>query len=109
MWSYIKVLKNYDVFKGRATRTEFWGSLLISWIVFVVLVAVEDACGCGEALAMLYFWAVIVPHFAAGVRRLHDTGYSGWFLFIPYYGLALTLWPGQRGKNRFGDDPRQSR
>lgn len=55
------------------------------------------------------------------VRRLHDTGYSGWFAlliiviaFIPFInflnfvvGLYLLFAPGQIGANKYGHQPNQ--
>jgi uncharacterized membrane protein YhaH (DUF805 family) len=55
----------------------------------------------------------LVPMIAAGIRRLHDTGRSGFWILIymiPLIGwLALMVrWAedGQRGPNRFGPDPK---
>ncbi len=56
--------------------------------------------------------ALIIPGIAVSVRRLHDTGRSGWFLllgFIPIVGgILLLVWMcsrGTEGPNRFGADP----
>ena len=54
----------------------------------------------------------LIPAISAGVRRLHDTNRSGFFLlisFIPFVGGLVLLFflipEGTKGKNRFGPDP----
>jgi uncharacterized membrane protein YhaH (DUF805 family) len=48
------------------------------------------------------------------VRRLHDTGRSGWWLLIGIIpligGIVLIVWfaqDGERGVNRFGPNPKE--
>ena len=54
----------------------------------------------------------LIPAISAGVRRLHDTNRSGFFLllsFIPFIGGLILLFffiaEGTKGKNKFGPDP----
>jgi len=61
------------------------------------------------AISML---ALLIPSIAAGIRRLHDTDRSGWWLliaFIPLIGVIVLLVffvsGGTAGANRFGEDP----
>jgi uncharacterized membrane protein YhaH (DUF805 family) len=56
---------------------------------------------------------VLVPGIAVGVRRLHDTGRSGWWLligFVPLIGaivlLVFLVGAGNAGPNAHGDDPK---
>ena len=80
---YLKVLKNYAVFRGRARRKEFWYFLLANAIAVVVLTTIDIALGGYGAdarfvpLSMFYMFAVLIPAMAVTVRRLHDTGRSG--------------------------------
>jgi len=65
-------LNKYAEFDGRATRAEFW------WFtVFVILVtaALESL---SEVLGSVFLIAMLLPFLAAGTRRLHDIGKSGW-------------------------------
>ncbi|MDT7577550.1 MAG: hypothetical protein QOH17_3883, partial [Pseudonocardiales bacterium] len=64
-------------------------------------------------LGGLYSLAVLLPSLAVGVRRLHDTDRSGWWLLIgliPIIGgivlLVFFVLEGTRGPNRFGADPK---
>jgi uncharacterized membrane protein YhaH (DUF805 family) len=105
------VLSKYATFTGRAERPEYW------WWVLGVLIAAGVASlldgmifGSDTAiLGGLLSLAIIVPNIAVGVRRLHDTDRSGWWLLltlIPVIGLLVLIWfmiqPGTPGANRFG-------
>ncbi|MFT4692892.1 MAG: uncharacterized membrane protein YhaH (DUF805 family) [Limisphaerales bacterium] len=103
---YINVLKNYAVGKGRARRKEYWMFVLFNFIIVVVLGFIEGFLGGPGIIAQIYNLAVLVPSIAVGVRRMHDTDHSGWFLLIPIYNLILAVREGQRGDNRFGFDPK---
>src|SRR4051812_17478759 len=92
------VTKNYANFAGRLGLAGFWWFVLVNFVVglvlFVLVVAVHPIF---FILLIGYDLAVIVPSLAAGVRRLHDTGKSGWFLLIwliPIVGpiILLVLW-----------------
>ncbi len=77
--------QKYVVFSGRASRPEFW-----YWILFTILVAVafniiESVLNIRVGIVRALFnLAVFLPGLAVSVRRLHDTGRSGWFLLILY-------------------------
>lgn len=70
---------------GRATRSEYWWSVL-----FYVFLA-SALFGENEALGTL--WAVItfVPNFTVRARRLHDTGRSAWNLLWNLLQLLVGL------------------
>lgn len=116
---YLKVLRNYVGFSGRARRKEYWMFTLFSSIAFIVTGILDTVFGTFDAqagiglLSTLYGLAVFLPTLAVNVRRLHDTDRSGWWLllgFIPLIGglvlLVFTLLEGTRGDNRFGADPK---
>ena len=102
-------LKKYFVFQGRASRSEYWWFQLIvspSYLISEVLDNEVSFFFLGITLFKL------IPAISAGVRRLHDTNKSGFFLlisFIPFIGglvlLFLLIPVGTKGKNRFGPDP----
>ena len=88
------VLENYANFQGRARRAEFWWFVLANIIISIGL---SLLMAIASALIVLYivFWlAMLIPSLAVGVRRLHDTGKSGWFLLlelIPLIGGIILL------------------
>ncbi len=116
---YLDVLKKYAVFTGRARRKEYWMFFLFNIIVSVVLGIIDSLTGTTSLqygvglLGGLYSLAVIIPSIAVGVRRLHDTDRSGWWLligFIPLIGVIVLIvffcLDSTPGDNRFGPNPK---
>jgi uncharacterized membrane protein YhaH (DUF805 family) len=56
-------------------------------------------------LNFTYFIGMIIPTFAVCVRRLHDTGKSGWLMLIPFVNLILFCIKGDKGFNKYGENP----
>ncbi len=108
---YTKVLKNYVTFSGRARRKEYWMFFLFNFIISIVFGIVTGIIGLPE-LAYLYSLAVLLPSIAVGVRRLHDTGRSGWWLLIglvPLIGaivLIIFFVQDSLEENQYGDNPK---
>lgn len=118
---YLKVLKNYVGFDGRARRKEYWMFTLFNLIIMVALMALqmmatsisEGATMAVSLLLMLYALGVLLPSVAVTIRRLHDIDKSGWWIliaFVPFVGglilLVFEVMEGTRGDNRFGADPK---
>lgn len=80
--------KKYATFSGRASRSEYWFFYLFYIIVYVLGMVIEGAAGI-VGLSYLFILPIILPTLAVSVRRMHDTGHSGWFLLIPIYNLVL--------------------
>lgn len=121
---YLRVMRdNYANFNGRARRKEYWMFtlffmlfLLVPSFVFGLLIGMFPSetvlISGGIILAALYF-IHLVPALAVTVRRLHDTGKSGWLYLlalIPYIGSLIififTVIKGDRGDNKYGPDPK---
>jgi uncharacterized membrane protein YhaH (DUF805 family) len=83
-------LTKYAEFNGRASRAEFWWFALFITLVSAALVYVN------ENVYYIFQIAVLLPFLAAGSRRLHDVGKSGWwqlFLLVPIAGIVvLGIW-----------------
>ena len=113
----------YATFSGRASRSEYWWGYLGYVVIATVLqifalvgaIALIDA---GEIaalpglIALVGIIGMIIPSIAVSVRRLHDTGKSGWMLliiFIPCIGFILWIvWmveDGQAHDNAYGPVP----
>ncbi|MBE0477173.1 MAG: DUF805 domain-containing protein [Coriobacteriia bacterium] len=93
----------------------FLVNLLIAIGLGVIDAALATALG-REGFAVfgpLYSLAIFIPALAVAVRRLHDTGRSGWWVLIslvPLVGIIVLLvflvQQGQPGANAYGADPR---
>jgi uncharacterized membrane protein YhaH (DUF805 family) len=108
---YLKVLKKYAVFSGRACRREYWTFIVINVLIAVLLGIIEGFLTSGSKtpsnwLATIYQLAIVIPTIAVGVRRMHDTNHSGWWLIVGILNLVFALSAGTRGENRFGPDPK---
>ncbi len=130
---YASVLKKYATFSGRATREEFWTWYVANLIINLVLAApllapvlslmirgdmgifsfIESYSSFSIPLLVLYNLFIILPSISVMVRRLHDTGRSGGWVFInfvPYIGglilLILLTYGSYPGENKYGPNPR---
>ncbi|NEP60802.1 MAG: DUF805 domain-containing protein [Symploca sp. SIO2G7] len=108
---YIKALKKYAVFGGRAHRTEYWMFVLFNIIITIALGVIEGFLGIASdtdqsVLGAIYQLAVLIPSIAVGVRRMHDTDHSGWWWLVPIVSLVFLVTKGTQGENRYGPAPR---
>jgi uncharacterized membrane protein YhaH (DUF805 family) len=116
---YLQALKKYADFSGRARRREYWFFVLFNIIISIVLTVCDVVMGTYNAAASIgiltgiYTLAVLIPGIAVSVRRLHDTGRSGWWLLIvlvPLVGaivlLIFMLIDSQPGQNAYGSSPK---
>ncbi|MGO8797837.1 MAG: DUF805 domain-containing protein [Roseiarcus sp.] len=116
----------YAGFQGRARRSEYWWFALFSTILLTVVVTIAEtlifttlkADGSisivgmlAGAVAGLVWLAMIVPSLAVSIRRLHDLGWSGWWLLallIPFVSIVMIIgfmMRGNDGPNKYGPDP----
>ena len=124
---FIKAFRQYADFSGRASRQEFW-----MFVLFNLLLAMAWAFVAGlltglfggsfdhdsdrlifmYKLIAIYYAVTAVPAMAVGVRRLHDTGRSGWWMLIGLVPLVGGIWlivlmcsDDNPGDNRYGSPP----
>ena len=128
-------LRRYAEFSGRSRPKEYWMFVLFFVLGSILLTIVDLMLGFGVTssysttepygfwagwsyasqggpLTLLFSLALVIPSLAVGVRRLHDSDRSGWWLliiFIPFVGalvlLVFMIIGGTHGPNRFGPDP----
>jgi len=117
-------MENFSNFSGRARRKEFWMWYLFYVIVLIVAMILDGVLGTGFEISYgvttPYGWiyiiaalAHVIPGLAVSVRRLHDLGKSGWFMFIsliPIIGgiwlLVLMCTDGDSSENAYGPSPK---
>ena len=110
---YIKVLKNYVVFQGRARRKEYWMFVLFNLIFSIIIGVIEAILDISQYLTYIYTLAILLPSLAVAVRRLHDTGRSGWWLLISFIpiivGIILLVFEcldSDPNTNKYGPNPK---
>lgn len=117
---YLKCLKQYADFRGRARRKEYWMFTLFNAIIGFVFGCIDGLLGWTNpeiglgVLGGIYSLAVLVPGLAVTVRRLHDVGMSGWkllYVLIPIIGAIILIvsycTAGDSGSNAWGEDPKK--
>ncbi len=56
----------------------------------------------------IYSLALLVPGIAVGIRRMHDTGRSGWWILLPVVNLVFLCQDSQSGENAYGPNPKMA-
>lgn len=102
-----RAFSQYAKFDGVASIAEFWWFVLFNaivsgvlyFLVFVLLIGAaagggdEGAAGASGVAVMLilglYGLAVLLPSLGLTIRRLHDAGYSGFFILLNFVGLSI--------------------
>jgi len=102
---YLDVLKKYAVFNGRARRKEYWMFFLFNVMISIAVAILAVAAG-ATVLVNIYALAVLIPGIAVAVRRIHDTGRSGWWVLVPIAGLVFLFLDGERTDNKYGPNPK---
>ena len=115
---------NYSKFKGRSRRSEYWWIQLFLVLTNLAVAAIDLALmdgdvdrfianGGGGIVGLIWILVTIVPALAVLVRRLHDTGKTGWWAligFVPIIGgivlLVFTVLDSDAGENKFGVSPK---
>ena len=116
---WITCMKKYVVFSGRSRRTEYWMFALINTIISIIAMVLDNVLGTttedkrSGLFSGLFALATLLPSVAVYVRRLHDVGKSGWWMFIgliPIVGViwlfVLTVTDSQPGDNEYGENPK---
>ena len=108
--SILTCYKKFFDFSGRASKSEYWWFQLYNAIIYVLSFVFQ-----GDLVLLLSILIIVnlIPVYAVGVRRIHDSDKSGWLVLIsliPLIGLyifVLLLQDGSKGKNRFGIKPKK--
>lgn len=115
-WFFV-ALRKYAVFSGRARRKEYWFFQLFLLLLILLVAAVAELLGSAaegglSVVVGIGFLALVIPSIAVTVRRLHDTGRTGWWIlmgFVPFIGdivlLIFAVLPSQEGENQYGPSP----
>ena len=122
---YFQVLKKYAKFEGRAGRAEYWSFVFLNLAIECAAAFVAAALGMvgssilsgpgdhvmqtsevtGVLVGILYNLFVVIPSIAVAVRRMHDTGRSGWWLWAPVINFIFLCLGSERRENGYGANP----
>lgn len=113
-------------FKGRSRRSEYWYVQLFLVVTNLAVAGIDLALmdgdldrfianGGGGIVGLIWIFATIVPALAVLIRRLHDTGRTGWWAlvgFVPFVGaivlLVFTVSDSSSEENKYGTSPKAS-
>jgi len=114
---YLKAVRQYKDFAGRADRREYWMFVLVNFVINIGLAAVEQIIAPESGIISgLYALFIFIPGIAVAARRLHDIGKSGWMqlvILIPMIGwiwfLILMAKEGEDNPNQYGENLKETR
>ncbi|MBQ0160831.1 MAG: DUF805 domain-containing protein [Bacteroidales bacterium] len=104
-------MKRYVQFEGRACRSEYWFWVLAYWIIKICILGIiyeqtnPDGLSAALLFERIFELITMLPSLAVAVRRIHDTGHSGWFILVPIYNIILLFSDTQRKPNEYGQAP----
>jgi uncharacterized membrane protein YhaH (DUF805 family) len=112
MFWYLEVMRKYAKFDGRASRAEYWLYILTLAPFQFVLYFWGQASNIVGIIYVVFLLIHLLPSIAVSVRRLHDTGRSGWYYFliiIPFFGqivlFVILALRSDYGENEYGPHP----
>ena len=104
--------QKFFVAEGRASRPEYWWFFLAYIILYAIAAILDTALETGFVLASIVGLVFFIPLITAAIRRLHDTGRTGWWyliIFIPLVGFIILIvflaTEGNPGANEYGPPP----
>ena len=85
MHYYVESWQKYSDFQGRASRPAYWWPALVSFLVSLILSLLVGP------LYLIYSLAYLCPSIALGVRRLHDVGRTGKWMWLVITGIGAVV------------------
>ncbi len=117
---YLDAWKNYVTFTGRSRRKAYWMFVLFNIFAAILAGVLDGVLGLGGQdgygpISGIYSLAVFLPGLALAIRRLHDTGRTGWWMLlglIPLFGwivlIIFFVQDSQPGTNQYGPNPKEA-
>lgn len=117
---YSICLSKFADFSGRARRREYWTFALVNCLIAMLLLILGLAFGedspASNIMVTIFYLIMLVPNLSVSVRRLHDIGKSGWYMFLSLIpligGLILLIWSlmdSEPGENQYGKNPKEGK
>lgn len=113
MIEYFKMWKNGFNINGRSTRKDYWLASLVHLIsLYVIYILMEKSIITSSGFLLIYSVASFFPNLSLTIRRLHDIGKSGYWIFINCvplirgFILLFFLTCDSTGPNEYGENPK---
>lgn len=114
MCEVVNVVLSCTDFEGRIPRRTYWLFVFFFWLLYLSLVVVDNMIGTWNDevelgwVSGLYAVIMLLPSTSALVRRLHDTGRSGWWALgsavpvVSWFVLVYSIQASQLDENPWG-------
>ena len=89
--------RKYVVWEGRSSRSEFWWFALFAFLGSMVTTLIDSLYGV-PVLNTIFVLGTFLPYLSVFIRRLHDTGHSGWWYWIVLLPIAIYSYEGRSHK-----------
>ena len=89
--------RKYVVWEGRSSRSEFWWFALFAFLGSMVTTLIDSLYGV-PVLNTIFVLGTFLPYLSVLIRRLHDTGHSGWWYWIALLPIAIYSYEGRSHK-----------
>ena len=91
--------------KGRASRLEYWNFQLFYWVVPIWCTWIGETWRWVgfSVIAGVWVWILMPAHISVFIRRAHDSGRQGYWWFVPFGNIFITLVRGDSQANEYGE------
>ena len=97
-WDYfidvVKTVYHYTV-DGKCSMAKYWSFALFHFVFFTATLIPSSIFTPLKFIPEIYSGFMALPLLSLSIKRIHDTGNSGWKVFIPVYNLILLLTKGE--------------
>jgi len=111
--NFVNVIRqHYFDTVGRARRREYWMFTLffnlfyVAFLILDVMVFGPKTVADFQPLASIFSLALLAPSLALSIRRMHDTGRSGWWILAPVFSLVFLFLDSDTNTNKWGPNPK---
>lgn len=99
--------ENFFNYKGRATRMEYWGTQLVFMVLGFIMSSIVPLLGTTisgiiSIIYLIFILYMFIPLICQGIRRMHDSGHSGWWILVPFVNLYFCFIDSTPGPNKYG-------
>lgn len=106
------MFRTFLTWNGRIRRLEYAIYFILSVFIASIARTMQRGALYSDDDSQWWLWwfiemVVWVILIIEGIKRSHDTGSSGWYILIPFYGLVLLFENSEVGINKYGSNPKR--